>query len=550
MHSWFWRLCGSTVLVIALLGPGGCSSGDDDDTAGDDDSGDIGDDDDTVAPAPWEPVGVGLEGVGGWSLEFVDAARTLRAFTAPDDSEVAVDDAGWPLADAQTVLWDRRPMAAWWGTIDDPEAFTPDMAGTYRGSFTGVAEVSGSWSECSVENVTYDPQADRTTFDLVVPETVDEWTNAVVLEFTGTAGGIRDLSVTRPGYDHDAPPRFHQPFLDAIAAADFSTLRFMDWTHTNDDDPTYPAVTEWADRAQLTDATWLDDATGHERGAPWETVVELANTTGLDVWINVPVAASDDYVAQLATLLHGGLDPDIAVYVEYSNEVWNGLFSQSAWNTARGQDLGLENVEAYAQRTAEIAQIFDGVFGPGALNDRVRVVSSWQVGWSPPDDNYRRQMAHIDANFGPPAELIWGLGVAPYFNAHDAADDATVQQLLDAMRASSDASVEGRSLVLEVAREYQLPGGLLAYEGGPDTGGGSEVNVAHRIEAQRHDEMGELIQHDLVDNWFGIGGGLFMHFTLDGPYSRYGCWGLTDDITDPDRNAKFAAIRAVMEQVE
>jgi uncharacterized protein (TIGR03437 family) len=33
------------------------------------------------------------------------------------------------------------------------------------------------------------------------------------------------------------------------------------------------------------------------------------------------------------------------------------------------------------------------------------------------------------------------------------------------------------------------------------------------------------------DNWFGRGGDLFMYFALSGAYSRYGCWGLTEDIT-------------------
>jgi hypothetical protein len=36
-----------------------------------------------------------------------------------------------------------------------------------------------------------------------------------------------------------------------------------------------------------------------------------------------------------------------------------------------------------------------------------------------------------------------------------------------------------------------------------------------------------------------------MHFTLSSAYTRYGCFGLTDDILKPERNFKYAALREV-----
>jgi hypothetical protein len=36
-----------------------------------------------------------------------------------------------------------------------------------------------------------------------------------------------------------------------------------------------------------------------------------------------------------------------------------------------------------------------------------------------------------------------------------------------------------------------------------------------------------------------------MHFTLSSAYTRYGCFGLTDDIHKPERNFKYAALREV-----
>ena len=40
----------------------------------------------------------------------------------------------------------------------------------------------------------------------------------------------------------------------------------------------------------------------------------------------------DDYIVKFATLLKEQLDPSLAVYVEYSNEIWNYGFSQFSWN--------------------------------------------------------------------------------------------------------------------------------------------------------------------------------------------------------------------------
>ena len=274
--------------------------------------------------------------------------------------------------------------------------------------------------------------------------------------------------------------------------------------------------------------------------------MELGNETKADIWINVPVAASDDYIYQLANLVKNQLDPELNVYVEYSNEVWNWGFSQAHWNLAYGQSEGLSYIEAYAKRTAEIAQIFGNVFGQSALNNRVRVINCWQIGWWPPNFQYEEQLNYINENFGAPKDLIYGLGVAPYFNCGDACDNGSVAEIIQAMRNASDASVESRELVAGVAADWELEGGMLAYEGGSDTGGGSTENVANRILAERSEEMKDLMTHDLRDNWFPKGGGLFMYLELASNYSRYGSWGLTDEVDDPDRNHKFEAVREML----
>jgi hypothetical protein len=48
--------------------------------------------------------------------------------------------------------------------------------------------------------------------------------------------------------------------------------------------------------------------------------------------------------------------------------------------------------------------------------------------------------------------------------------------------------------------------------------------------------------------FFQAGGNLAMQFTLSSAYTRYGCWGLTEDITDPERNVKYRAAKLLAEK--
>lgn len=98
------------------------------------------------------------------------------------------------------------------------------------------------------------------------------------------------------------------------------------------------------------------------------------------------------------------------------------------------------------------------------------------------------------------------------------------------MRASSDSNLKWRAQIQRIAEEYGLK--HCQYEVGPDNGGGSTVNVANRIRANRLPSMKELMLHDARDNWFARGGDLYMVFALCSAYSRYGCWGLSEDIAN------------------
>ena len=107
---------------------------------------------------------------------------------------------------------------------------------------------------------------------------------------------------------------------------------------------------------------------------PVEIMVELANLTDTNPWFTIPHQATDEYVQNFAQYVEDNLDPDLDIYVEYSNEVWNRLFEQSRWAGEQASkewpDSNFSNLDWYSRRTTEVVQIWDEVFA----GDSERVV--------------------------------------------------------------------------------------------------------------------------------------------------------------------------------
>lgn len=511
-------------------------------------------------------IGVELDGLGDGdrARPFVDLAKTLRPWTLRGGDKAApVDGRGWPTADAQTVLFDIRPFGTWLGLdqIDDPARFQPDWSGTYHLSFRGQAQIHfGEGSPCTLSGLHYEAAVNTTRAEIHVPK----GTGLLVLVFTDTRrapsiplhSGLTDLRVIRPGYPADTKETFTHEFLRSLKP--FAILRYMDWLDTNHNpgyygDPGHHTL-HWPDRRLPDDAT--QQATGEKYGVAWEYVIRLANQTGKDLWINIPVAADDDYIMQLARLLKRALAPQRKIYIEHSNEVWNFGFPQYTYNKLAAMDEvsrgnsplnndGSKDPEVWAHRRhalrlVRIGQIFRQVFGETGATGRIRsVYASWLIS---PDAHFADVLAWVAKTCGPPKNLFYGVASAAYYNADKAPPNATPVQILAAMRASSDDNTRARQAIQQIAARYGLK--HCQYEVGPDTGGGKTENVANRILANRLPGMKALILHDARDNWFARGGDLYMVFSHCSAYSRYGCWGLSEDIADLN-TPKWQAIYAL-----
>ncbi len=494
---------------------------------------------------------------------FVDMVKEHHRWLDPNSwsplDKADFDEWGWPTTDAMLMM-DQRPVAEWASEIDDPEEYRVDYSGVYAGSITGKAQVS-SQGMGTVKNVQYDETSNTTTFDLEVGPPGGSNYGFFVISFRQTrrlpedaaGSGFTNFKLIRPGYEPDTEQVFLDAFIDALTNPKFAAIRYKDFTGTDSGDPDYPAVTEWADRPLPQHASQKRiDAIYKLGGAAWEYVIELSNTVMIDPWINVPVSATEDYVTQLATMFQENLNPNLNIYVESSNEVWNTApaYQQSKWNKAQAADLGIGEHSNHVRRTVEIAQIFEEVFGEGSLNNRIRVIlcshAPMLKWWVTPAVNY------IESTGVTLCDYIYAISCQSYFSGGADAGESMDKILTDCRQSITNQMDEpggnqaGRKQWIAKAREWDLPGGFCFYEGGPDHGGGSTVNIENRIRAERSEEMAEVFKYNYQDGFFDLGGNLAIQFTLTSAYNRYGCWGLTDDINNPDRNYKFQAARELI----
>ena len=108
-------------------------------------------------------------------------------------------------------------------------------------------------------------------------------------------------------------------------------------------------------------------------------MTRLANDLQADPWFSMPHMANDDYVRQFAMAVRETLNPDRKIYLEYTNEAWNTIFTQNSYVRKKGAELGLPGDHFQAglrydsSAAVEVFNIWTDVF---AGNDRlVRIMS-------------------------------------------------------------------------------------------------------------------------------------------------------------------------------
>ena len=394
-----------------------------------------------------------LSAVVDWSREwaFVDIFKSSRPWNESGPKPLEFDLHGYPLL--------KPPQSVETVMVREIEGHYP--AGRYVCTWAGSGQLD--LSKFDVWGLA-DRKQHRLEFE------VKPANEGLVLAINSSdrSDPIRDIRVTMPGFEKAQSP-FHPLFLDRLKG--FGVIRFMAWQNTVNS-----PIRTWQQRSHVDDARYTNPA-----GVPIEIMIDLANQLHAAPWFSMPHLADDNYVRQFALLVRQRLAPDLPVYVEYSNEVWNFSFSETRYAFDEGKRLGLGSPEHFrycAQRSLEIFNIWEEEFGG---RDRlVRVLASQAVNiWGTEQmllwkDAYK----HADV-----------LAIAPYFG-HEYGDPKTADQVgrmsVDQMFANLKVEVDGlnREVIQKQARlakKYGLD--LIAYEGGPHlagVGGAQERSPAHR----------------------------------------------------------------------
>ncbi len=485
-------------------------------------------------PPPSQPaLGMNLSGPADYMTElpFVDAFKTSRPWISQREG------AGWEQGPPLSL--DTRG----WVTALEPGCYAETLmltidGGHYpSGRYTVLYEGTGAidfWGSGTV--------AEREPGRLLVDVDASRGTLFLRLQETDPTDYVRNIRVIMPGFEEDYhQDPFHPTFLRRWRGV--TCIRFLDWMHTNNS-----LVSAWEDRPTTEDATYS------AKGIPVEVMVDLCNRLGADAWFCMPHLATDDYIRQFAAIVRDRLDPSLRAYIEYSNEVWNGMFAQARHAQDRAIELGIGPPERpwegggmyYTQRSLEIFGIWEEVFGG---TDRLVRVIAWQAAnpwWS---ENIVLPPLAAD----PRADA---LAIAPYisFLIPEQGEDLTASEVatwsLDQLfsHLNEHALPECLGWVADqraIADQYGLA--LIAYEAGQHlvgVGGGENNDALTALfhQANADPRMGELYQAYLR-GWQESGGGLLANFSSVSNWSKWGSWGLLQFSDDDERQSpKFQAV--------
>jgi len=509
-------------------------------------------------------LGVNIAGICDWcnDFTFVDLTKSARGFAKPN---VAWDPVGNP-ATVDSNGWPTQDFGVYFTTFaSDPlgrplTQTIPSFFGTYTLSFTGQAKLFSNGCNYFT-NQTYNAQLNTTSAQLVVGSNCNqldiEFNNTQRTPTSGINTGLQNVQLLRPGYALGTSQVFTTQFLNALAP--FSTLRLMNFLQTNGN-----TVTSWAGRTLPTAPIQHSS-----NGAAWEYAIQLANQSGKDIWINIPEGVdltdptSNNYVTQLATLLKANLNPNIHVYVEYSNELWNTMFKQTSDNFNQAQldvssgadkTLNYDNINnpyywgyrRIAHQTLRISQLFAAVYGPAAINTTIRPVYMNQYVQPYLAEN---GLHYLQQNFGSPNQYLYGVGGAPYYGLPLAYTD--LDGMFVSLLAGANQAIGGFSGIPPYNGAYPLYTGItyqslanyfglknISYESGPDVSRGTSAVID---EQANNDVRIKNMLQNYLQNAIGCGNSLIMLFELQGnmgdPFAIY------RDFAVPSQ--KSAAINAV-----
>lgn len=494
------------------------------------------------------------------SIPFVDLFRMADPFkdnpSGLSSQDVEYNEAGWPVR-----LNGGRAGTKFIGKLP-PEAIPQ---GQYVVLYEGEGKLSYGHD---VKVVSQNKGRDV----IYMPAGPDGEVNAsVLITETNESNPIRNIRILPPGGVCKNDPYTYAPNEDACGITtkylpfefyynsivfnpdylkfmkDFKVIRFMPMSGI-----TRNPASEWTERPLMSELSW---GGGYgQRGAPLEIQVDLANRLKADAWFNLPHAATDEYAIKMAKLIKEKLNPQLKVYIEYTNEAWNTNFSHSEYTQKKGIEAGYSKnaVEAgeeyYVVRSLEVFKIWQDVFAE-QKERLVRVLGSWDTR----PKLTRRLLTLHDAYKHADA-----VAIAPYFggNLKEFRETDSLDEIfrLSKEEGSYRSLLETLKHIKEQVKVTSALGvELIAYEGGQSLVDWSTRKATQHpnplfFKANRDQRMGELYT-EMLEGWRDAGAGLFVMFSAPRTCQWFGCWGVKEHIRQArDKAPKYDATMAFIEK--
>lgn len=465
------------------------------------------------------PLGINIDWATDWNnmAMFTNTVKQARGFGNPNEpwkniGQIKLDENGWPIEDFGIAVFTGRKH------LKDK---------VYNITFNTNIQIALNLVATNgrMYDLKFDDEKKLMTAKIFLPKVADQ----LMISFKNTDKGIKNLKIVDETNDENT--LFTPEFLEMHRG--FGVLRFMELQNMNK-----TTISNWSDQSTA------DDIFQNQKGLAWEYAIDLCNELNADIWVNVPVKATDDYIRKLAQLLNSSLNSDLKIYVEYSNEPWNLAFSQNAYLKQQGQSNGITAKNDYfiagieaADRLKKISDIFGEVFGNDSINSKIRPVLGAQLVWP---DVIESQLQYIEKTYGSPNKYFYAFAGGAYVSGK-----SSTATTLDEVYNLVHTNIENSTTVLKyrenmtLANKYNLR--FVAYEGGIDIVG-QDFKVASEITKQfiGDSRMGELIGLHL-NNWYEeTNNSLFMWYKSGASPT----WGLTDSM-DNMESEKIKVMKSI-----
>jgi len=485
---------------------------------------------------------------------------------------------------------DRIHTAQPWGAKDfNGTDITSTLSRDQNGDFTNISGVRTLYLSVGVDPVGAAPTDEYVlTWDgtakvsITGSTIVSSSANKIVFDYTNTKdipSVYIQFSNLDPNHPVDNPHLIRADQVDEFNAGEifnpdfvskvsqWGMVRFMDWGDTN-----ASGAVDWSTRNTLSNTFWGSYSSAQPNGVPIEAMVKLANEAHVDMWYNVPTQAGDAYVTKALTYIRDNLDPSLKVHVEYSNEVWNGMFAANGYAKTQATALWGTNVAAnhqvnvyYGYRSSQIAEIAHQVF-TGSHAGQVEDVLAGQSGNTQMMSDWLNGMAKTGYT-GSVSSLFKEYAIAPYFG-HEmgtsvaSADLQTILGWAKGGAAGLDAAFHEMEFGGSLTQDYSLAhtilniqlSGKVATANGLDFAtyeGGTSLSTARWAAADKatvqdlfnrmfaDPRMGALYDKEIAA-FKAAGGDLFSNYIDTGLPSDSGTWGALTSIYS-DGSARYDA---------